>query len=170
MITFKEIKYFIAVSEELNFRKAAKKINISQPPLSQQIKLLETKIGFKLFDRNRGYVKLTKPGLRFLEDCYDISLKIDRSINVGKKFITLKFKFFFEIMILLTLTPFFIKYFSENTPLKLLVNNVKLIFFLCMTKERSIARCLELCITIHHFAPLFIKKKLNMVCPPILRY
>jgi len=85
MITFKEIKYFIAVSEELNFRKAAKRINISQPPLSQQIKLLETKIGFKLFDRNRGYVKLTKPGLRFLEDCYDISLKIERSINVGKK-------------------------------------------------------------------------------------
>ena len=85
MITLKEIKYFIAVSEELNFRKAAKKLNISQPPLSQQIKILEEKIGFKLFDRNRGFVKLTLAGKKFLEDSYDISLKVKRSIIYGKK-------------------------------------------------------------------------------------
>jgi DNA-binding transcriptional LysR family regulator len=85
MITFKEIKYFIAVSEELNFRKAAKKLNISQPPLSQQIMILENKIGFKLLNRNKSFVGLTKAGSRFLEDCYDITLKINRSINNAKK-------------------------------------------------------------------------------------
>jgi DNA-binding transcriptional LysR family regulator len=85
MITFKEIKYFIAVSEELNFRKAAKKLNISQPPLSQQIMILESKIGFKLLNRNKSFVELTKAGSRFLEDCYDITLKINRSINNAKK-------------------------------------------------------------------------------------
>ena len=81
MITFKEIKYFIAVSEELNFRKAAKKLNISQPPLSQQIMILENKIGFKLLNRNKSFVELTKAGSKFLEDCYDITLKINRSIS-----------------------------------------------------------------------------------------
>ena len=85
MITFKEIKYFIAVSEELNFRKAAKKLNISQPPLSQQIKLLEEKIGFKLLKRDKSHVSLTLAGNKFLRDSYDITSKIKRSILIGKK-------------------------------------------------------------------------------------
>ena len=85
MITFKEIKYFIAVSEELNFRKAAKKLNISQPPLSQQIKLLEEKIGFKLLKRDKSHVSLTLAGNKFLRDSYDITSKIKRSILTGKK-------------------------------------------------------------------------------------
>jgi DNA-binding transcriptional LysR family regulator len=85
MITFKEIKYFIAVSEELNFRKAAKKLNISQPPLSQQIKLLEEKIGFKLLNRDKSHVSLTLAGNKFLRDSYDITSKIKRSILIGKK-------------------------------------------------------------------------------------
>lgn len=85
MITFKEIKYFIAVSEELNFRRAAKKLNISQPPLSQQIKLLEEKIGFKLLKRDKSHVSLTLAGNKFLRDSYDITSKIKRSILTGKK-------------------------------------------------------------------------------------
>jgi DNA-binding transcriptional LysR family regulator len=85
MITFKEIKYFIAVSEELNFRRAAKKLNISQPPLSQQIKLLEEKIGFKLLKRDKSHVSLTLAGNKFLSDSYDITSKIKRSILNGKK-------------------------------------------------------------------------------------
>ena len=85
MITFKEIKYFIAVSEELNFRKDAKKLNISQPPLSQQIKLLEEKIGFKLLKRDKSHVSLTLAGNKFLRDSYDITSKIKRSILTGKK-------------------------------------------------------------------------------------
>ena len=85
MITFKEIKYFIAVSEELNFRRAAKKLNISQPPLSQQIKLLEEKIGFKLLKRDKSHVSLTLAGNKFLKDSYDITSKIKRSILTGKK-------------------------------------------------------------------------------------
>ena len=55
MITFKEIKYFIAVSEELNFRKAAQRLNISQPPLSQEVKILEERNGFKLLNRDKSH-------------------------------------------------------------------------------------------------------------------
>ncbi len=85
MITFKEIKYFITVSEELNFRKAAKRLNISQPPLSQQIMTLEEKLNFKLFVRNKKGVKITLAGKNFLNNCYDISLKLNNSIETGRK-------------------------------------------------------------------------------------
>ena len=85
MITLKEIKYFIAVSEERNFRKAAKKLNISQPPLSQQIKILEGKLNFKLFDRDKSGVKITLAGQNFLNNSYDIRLKINNSIESARK-------------------------------------------------------------------------------------
>ncbi len=85
MITLKEIKYFIAVSEELNFRKAAKKLNISQPPLSQQIKTLEEKLNFKLFERDKSGVKITLAGKNFLNNSYDIILKINNSIESARK-------------------------------------------------------------------------------------
>ncbi|MBD1138984.1 LysR family transcriptional regulator, partial [Pelagibacterales bacterium SAG-MED46] len=62
-----------------------KKLNISQPPLSQQIKLLEEKIGFKLLKRDKSHVSLTLAGNKFLRDSYDITSKIKRSILTGKK-------------------------------------------------------------------------------------
>tara|TARA_A100000164_G_C21941567_1_gene791023 strand:- start:1874 stop:2749 length:876 start_codon:yes stop_codon:yes gene_type:complete len=85
MITLKEIKYFVAVSEELNFRKAAKKLNISQPPLSKQIKILEEKLNLRLFERSKRGVKITLAGNDFLKNCYDIKFKINNSIESAKK-------------------------------------------------------------------------------------
>ena len=85
MITLKEIKYFVAVSEELNFRKAAKKLNISQPPLSKQIKVLEEKLNLRLFERSKRGVKITLAGNDFLKNCYDIKFKINNSIESAKK-------------------------------------------------------------------------------------
>lgn len=65
----KHLRSFIAVAEELNFRKAAERLNMTQPPLSLQLKNLEDELGIKLLDRGRNKrISLTTAGKFFLED------------------------------------------------------------------------------------------------------
>jgi len=61
-LEIRHIKYFLAVAEELHFRKAADKLFISQPGLSRQIKQMEEDLGMKLFQRHNRKVELTSTG------------------------------------------------------------------------------------------------------------
>jgi DNA-binding transcriptional LysR family regulator len=68
MLDLGQVRCFVAAATELNFRRAAALLNMTQPPLSRQIHLLEENLGVKLFERVGRTVKLTTEGRVFLAD------------------------------------------------------------------------------------------------------
>ncbi|MEY4569728.1 MAG: hypothetical protein RLZZ398_1167 [Verrucomicrobiota bacterium] len=70
----RHLRYYVAVAEELSFRKAAQRLNVSRPALSKQIKDLEAEISIKLLERDTVSVSLTKAGELFLEDSQKLLL------------------------------------------------------------------------------------------------
>lgn len=68
MIEVREAEYFVAVAEELHFGRAAERLQMSQPPLSQAIRQLERKVGVVLLHRTTRSVTLTSAGRAFLDE------------------------------------------------------------------------------------------------------
>lgn len=87
---FRQLRYFVEVAEQKHYGKAAEKISISQPALSQQIKLLEQNLGFDLFDKtdrkNYRKVTLTEAGDFFLKEAKRILSEIQKFENELKGF------------------------------------------------------------------------------------
>ncbi|PSN12555.1 LysR family transcriptional regulator [filamentous cyanobacterium CCT1] len=81
----RHLHYFITVAEELHFSRAAERLHISQPPLSQQIQNLEDELGVKLFERTKRQVHLTEAGKVFLERCYLVLAQLEQAIAVTQQ-------------------------------------------------------------------------------------
>jgi LysR family transcriptional regulator, benzoate and cis,cis-muconate-responsive activator of ben and cat genes len=80
----RHLKYFLTLAEELSFTKAAEKLHIAQPPLSRQIKELETALDARLFDRNNKRVQLTEAGKYYQKEVVLMLQSLDR-INLKVK-------------------------------------------------------------------------------------
>ncbi|WP_176538915.1 LysR substrate-binding domain-containing protein [Rhizobium sp. J15] len=78
----RQLRYFIAVAEHLNFSRAAEYLNISQPPLSLQIKALEDELGIVLLKRTRRSVELTDAGVLFLDHARKAMSHMDDAAEV----------------------------------------------------------------------------------------
>ncbi|KJH70401.1 LysR family transcriptional regulator [Aliterella atlantica] len=81
----RHLHYFIAVAEELHFSRAAQRLHISQPPLSQQIHDLEEELKVKLFERTKRQVHLTEAGKVFLERSYGVLAQLKQAIEATQQ-------------------------------------------------------------------------------------
>jgi DNA-binding transcriptional LysR family regulator len=75
----RHLRYFVAVAEELSFRRAAERLHMAQPPLSSQIRVLEGNLGLRLFERSTRSVRLTSAGQVLLIEARTVLLAAERA-------------------------------------------------------------------------------------------
>lgn len=80
----KTLRSFIVLAEELHFRRAAERLHIAQPALSQQIKQLERQLGIELFSRSSRSVALTAAGTAFLTEALRTVAAADRAVETAQ--------------------------------------------------------------------------------------
>jgi DNA-binding transcriptional LysR family regulator len=85
MLEISQLRCFVAVAEELHFSRAAERLNMTQPPLSRQVRLLEHQLGVPLLERTSRSVRLTAAGKAFLPEAARILFMVEEAARIARR-------------------------------------------------------------------------------------
>jgi DNA-binding transcriptional LysR family regulator len=117
-VELRHLRYFVAVAEELHFGRAAARLHITQPPLSQQIQLLERELGVQLLVRGRK-VQLTPAGRVFLEEArrtIDVADRATRAARAAAAGSTSRLRVGYPADTMFSLVPAALRAYSDQYP------------------------------------------------------
>jgi DNA-binding transcriptional LysR family regulator len=157
-IELRHLETFLVVAEEMNFKRAARRLNIAQPPLSRQIRRLEQDLGVTLFQRTQRRVQLTEAGQALVTEARQILATIEQSIRVvqranrgevGKLVVGFEGSSAYEVV------PFSLKVYQEQFPsVEVIVHQ--------MTTGQQVQALIEERINVGFLVPLLRDENLMM--------